>query len=392
MPEIRICKIRDAIAFGKLARIPLRRGDKRKFGRFDANGGEELLETPLGVLRIFWIYAGTGQIFLPSGFRTKEGDGQRLPAYYRPEPMDQHFRERLEILSDGFEEVNLAAQSIVQSILSRVRGNTYVGDFTQDLTRLTNVRTKWSNDQKILEALRYLFLVYRDCGYSTKATDSFELAMPGDMLAVTAQSPLRIRGDFSCLTMDCPIGVMRALPSTIRLRYIRDMSVGCNLNFDPFRKHILPWCVNLPGETGDGVNYVNSQVVHIAKENSPTHFHPMRSAGGVPPVHEFLLALDPATYGLKTYGRRPMLLIYPDLSDLTRFQEHQIEPGHFVHIPPGTGHRYIDLFANTIAIPGFRPQNEYYIDKDIRDAMQDALPFNPNSVGMKNYDDLEEFV
>ena len=38
-----------------------------------------------------------------------------------------------------------------------------------------------------------------------------------------------------------------------------------------------------------------------------------------------------------------------------------------IYIPPGTGHRGLDVFVNVLTIPGFKPHNEYYLDRDIRD-------------------------
>ena len=39
----------------------------------------------------------------------------------------------------------------------------------------------------------------------------------------------------------------------------------------------------------------------------------------------------------------------------------------FIYMPPSTGHRGLDVFVNVLTIPGFKPHNEYYIDRDIRD-------------------------
>ena len=45
-----------------------------------------------------------------------------------------------------------------------------------------------------------------------------------------------------------------------------------------------------------------------------------------------------------------------------------------------------------LTIPGFKPHNEYYLDRDIRDQAQGAAPFNENLLGIKNYDRIEDLL
>ena len=109
--------------------------------------------------------------------------------------------------------------------------------------------------------------------------------------------------------------------------------------------------------------------MNIPEETSPSHFHPPQAIGpsGGIAQREMYLVLDPAAYQLNTWGRQASLLTFPDLRDLRVYQQHPLEPGMFVYIPPGTGHRGLDVFVNVLTIPGFKPHNEYYIDRDIRD-------------------------
>ena len=132
-----------------------------------------------------------------------------------------------------------------------------------------------------------------------------------------------------------------------RLRYLADTAGGCNPDFDPFRRLPLTWYYNYPGESGDGLNWVNSHVVNIPKETSPSHFHPSRgigAAGGIP-QREMYLTLDPAAYRLNTWGRKASLLTFPDLTDLRAIKQHPLEPAMFIYIPPGTGHRGLDVLS-----------------------------------------------
>jgi len=147
------------------------------------------------------------------------------------------------------------------------------------------------------------------------------------------------------------------------------------------------------GESGDGLNWVNSHVVNIPKESSPSHFHPPRgigASGGIP-QREMYLVLDPQAYQLNTWGRRASLIVFPDLPDLRRYQEHPLHPGLFVYIPPGTGHRGLDAFVNVLTIPGFKPHNEYYLDRDLHDVAGADVPCNENLLALKNYGRLEDF-
>ncbi len=392
MPEVRACHMDDTESFNALCKDFSKKGAKGRFDRLDVRGEEVSFESEPGVTKLFWIYSGKGEVFLPRGFRAKEGDGHHLPNEYESMPMSPHLRERIEILSEGIDKVSPPAQPIVQGILARVHGDAYVGDFANELWRLTQIAKPWASDTRIEEAFRYLYLVYRDCGYSLKSVDSFEHVTAGDQLAVSEGESLRVRGRFSCLTLECSHGAKRHIPAVMRLRYLRDTAGGCNFDFDPFRKLPLTWYVHLPGESGDGVNFANSHVVNIAKETSPTHFHPSKAVGGGSPQHEFYLVLDPSNYGLKTYGRHASLIVYPNLRNLAVFEQHELKPGSFVHIPPGTGHRGIDVFVNVITLPGFKPHNEFYIDKDVRDATNGDAPCNESLLGLKNYASLLEFL
>ena len=171
----------------------------------------------------------------------------------------------------------------------------------------------------------------------------------------------------------------------MRLRYLKDSSGGCNFDFDPFRRLPLTWYWNLPGEEGDGLNFVNSHVVNIAQETSPTHFHPPQPIGGGAAQNEMYLVLDPATYGINTYGRTARLLTFPDLRNLKQVESHSLAPGDLVYIPAGTGHRGMDAFVNVITLPGFKPYNEFYIDQDIFEAAGDTVPSNRSLFHIRNY-------
>lgn len=359
-----------------------------RWGLYRGDGSTQTLHTAHGGMKVFWLYEGAGEVFLPEGYRTKEGDGAFLPDTYQPEEMPQEFMGVLNALKEGFANIVSEAQPPVRAILDRVRGNAYVGDCANDLWKLEHLPRPWSSDSGVEAALARLFACHRTAGYSIKRDSSWESLMEGDQLVLAGGNTLQVKGHFACLTLE-RVGRMEShVPKVTRLRYLRDSSGGCNFDFAPFRRLPLTWYMNEPGDTSDGVNFVNSHVVNIACETSPTHFHPRQAIGGGLAQHEFYLVLNPSTYRLDTYGRRASIVTYPDLGALERYEVHALQPGQFVAIPPGTGHRGLDVFVNVITVPGFKPHNEYYIDQDVRDASGGHAPFNANLTHLKNYEDL----
>jgi len=113
----------------------------------------------------------------------------------------------------------------------------------------------------------------------------------------------------------------------------------------------------------DGINSVNSHLVHLTAGTSQPHYHPSQAVGGGQAESQIYLILDPAdvsaTIGSVDLGGKPELMqIYPALNDLSHCQELALKPGSVVYIPPDTGHCGIDMLANVIAIPGFKPHNQ----------------------------------
>lgn len=393
MGEVRLCHLDNPAEFQPL----------REFFEADNPGlsldvvtvdGETELAAQHGGMRVFWIYRGEGEAFIPRGYRTQEGDGQPLPADYRPDGLNPDFAEMLAALEAGLDSLSPGAAVPIRAILNRRRGDAYCGDYAGELWKLDHVARPWSTDVQVEAVLQSLFECYREQGYSTKQADSWEPVMEGDQFIVCADERVRVRGRFRCLTMENAHRRQSHVSAVRRLRYLADTAGGCNPDFDPFRRLPLTWYYNYPGESNDGRNWVNAHVVNIPKETSPAHFHPPRgigASGGIP-QREMYLTLDPAAYRLNTWGRTASLLTFPDLRDLRRFDQHPLEPGMFIYMPPGTGHRGLDVFVNVLTIPGFKPHNEYYLDRDIRDTTNGAVPFNENLLAAKNYDRIEDLL
>jgi hypothetical protein len=355
--------------------------------------GAATLRSEHGGMRVFWPFQGQGEVLLPKGYRTQEGDGRPLPEDYKPDQIGRSFAERLEILKNGLPSLTTRADTPIRRILKRWKGDRFAGDYAGELWQLEHIPRPWSSNKDVEAAIASLFGIYREQGYSTKQSSSYEPILPGDQLIACGEQEVKVRGKFLCLALENVKRNQSHVSVARRLRYLLDSPGGCNPDFDPFRRLPLTWYMNYPGESGDSLNWVNSHVVNIPKESSPTHFHPPRSIGGPGlPQREMYLILEPRVWQLNTWGRSATLITYPDLRDLNRFQKYDLVPGMFVYIPPGTGHRGLDVFVNVLTVPGFKPHNEYYIDRDIRDSAKGKAPYNENLLGSKNYARIEELL
>lgn len=354
--------------------------------------GRDHLRSQHGGVRVFWLFQGSGEVFLPKGYRTQEGDGTPLPDVYQPDKLDPAFAETIRLLQSQISTLAAPAREPLRAITGRLRNGAFVGDFAGDLWKLEQTPRPWSLSDSMEAAIASLFKRYREPGYSTKQVDSFEALMAGDQVIATGEETIQVRGQFECLAIENVNCKRSHVSAARRLRYLLDTSGGCNPDFAPFRRLPLTWQMNYPGETGDGLNFVNSHVVNIPQETSPTHFHPVKPQLGGLAQTEMYLVLDPQTYQLNTARRQASLAIYPDLRDLRQFQQISLTPGTFVYIPPGTGHRGLDVFVNVLTFPGFKPHNEYYLDQEIGEVAPGQAPYNPNYPAARNYNRLADLL
>ncbi len=354
--------------------------------------GEDVLQSEHGGMRVFWIFRGEGEVYLPEGYRTQEGDGQSLPSDYKPEPIDPAFAEMLRVLEEGFESLTADAAVQVRLILDRRQNGTFLGDIAAHLWALDQLPRPWAEDAQVEETLEALFGVYRDQGYSVKQKGSYERVMAGDQLVACGDEQIPVRGRFACMSIEKTDRTESHISTARRLRFLIDTAGGCSFDFEPVRRLPLTWCVDDPGQEGDGVNFVNAHVVNIPEELSSTHFHPVRPLNGGLPQTEMYLVLDSEDYGIVNKGRDAEILLFPNLRDLRQYERHALKQGDLVYIPPGVGHRGLDVFVNVLTIPGFKPHNEIYIDQDILDRTGGDAPYNENGLARKNYERLEDYL
>jgi len=354
--------------------------------------GQRALRADHGGMKVFWVYGGEGEAFLPEGYRTQEGGSQPLPAEYKTESIDPAFAGLLRRLKNGISSVSAKAAPHVEAILNRWQGGVFHGDFAVELWNLEHIERPWAGDERVEADLVSLFGFYRNVGYSTKQAGGYEPIKPGDQLIACGGEEVAVRGRFRCLAVEKIDRKTSHISTARRLRYLVDTAGGCSFDFDPFRRLPLTWYLDSPGQQGDGVNFVNSHVVNIPRELSSTHFHPPKPKIGGLPQTEIYLVLDPRSSGLEAKGRKASILVFPDLKDLRRYEQHPLRPGDLVYIPPGVGHRGLDVFVNVLTIPGFKPHNEFYIDQDIRDRAGGEAPYNENGLARRNYERLEDLL
>ena len=364
-------------------------GLKMGCGHFDSDAGELVAEYE-GV-RYIWIDQGAGEVFLDVGYRTQEGDGVKLPSIYEADECDDETWPILQTFAENLNTLHESIQPSVEAILNRITGRTLIGDIAEEIRLMEESgvpREKWATRPKVRRAFDLLLESYAILGWSTKQVGSFEQIQAGDQLAITADEPIRVRGKFRYWWIENTNIFMTHVTTTRRLRYLKETAPtasGCkaisdyNFAFDSFRRLPMTWHCNTETEDeADGVNSVNSHVVNIAAETSQTHYHPATPIGIGKAQHEIYFALDPSAYSLNTYRRKSYLYTFPNVADLTIYQEIPLSPGTVVYIPPDTGHRGVDAFVNIVTLPGFKPHNMIYLDAQIKDTTDGKSPFNEN--------------
>jgi len=352
-------------------------------------------------VRYMWIIQGKGEVYLPKGYRTKEGDGERLPDFYVPDKLPSDVKEAMRVLKSKLhlisEEVPYGdtIRNCVRSILDRWMGEVFIGDISGEVAQLTPLErggwchTTWSEDEEVNESIELIINEFDKIGWSTKLKSSYEPIGVGDQIIIKPDRTVKVRGKLKCIWIEDLKAIEPQTSIVRRIKYLKDLTGGCNIAFDPFRRLPLTWYVKgITKENPDGYNRVNSHVVNMAEEFSRTHYHPSKAIGGGKPQHELYLVLDPSEFNLRTYGRKSYAYFYPDIDDLSNYLRVDLRPGHVVYIPPGTGHRGANILANVITLPGFKPKNEWYIDKKIKRLYKGKVPYNQYMIEVKSRYDI----
>ena len=335
-----------------------------KIGRGHFEGGEGELTAEYGGVRYIWVNHGVGELLLELGYRTQEGDGERLPSFYQADECDDETWSILGTFADNLDTIHEQIRPPVEIILSRISGRTLVGDIAGDIRLLVGSGippNEWATRPKVRRAFDILLESYSIIGWSTKQTTSFESIWPGDQLIVEPDEVLPVSGNFRYWWVEDTNSFMTHLTKTRRLRHLRNIVDGRDAEPGDFHRLSAAWHCNTEIEDNpDGVNSVNSRVVNMSAEHSKPHYHPATPIGGGKPQHEIYFALDPEVYALNTCGRKSYLHTFPDFRNPRRYNQIPLEPGSVAYIPPDTMHRAVDVLVNTVALPGFKPFNEIH--------------------------------
>lgn len=197
---------------------------------------------------------------------------------------------------------------------------------------------------------------------------------PGDVII--------LHGDDQCACEDPTQFIFLAVQVTtapskrgiVRIQDLEDSAGGCNPSENAFRRLQIFWDL-VHGDDPDGTNYVGCHVVWIAESSSRTHYHPVPPVRGGEPQHEMYLVLDPIQHGLSADAQQPGVWTYPKVGNWAQADFTPLKPGDILYIPPGVPHRAVDILACVIAIPGFKPHNELFLDEQIHHEAPHA-PFN----------------
>lgn len=199
---------------------------------------------------------------------------------------------------------------------------------------------------------------------------------PGDVVAVTGSNRAMVKGRGVLWRIDCTRG-HPPHPSDIRkLADLPDTAGGCNPSENAFRRLQITWSDQDTSEANpDGSNLLGCHVVWIAEQSSRTHYHPPKGKGF--PQHEMYLVLRPEDHGLRADAPNPGVWTYPEPGRWDEFDFTPLSPGDVVSIPAGVSHRAVDILACVIAIPGFKPDNDLYVDPLIAESSRGESPHNP---------------
>ena len=332
-----------------------------KIGCDEFEGEGEFVAQYEGI-RFIWIDKGEGEVYLDVGYRTQEGDGEKLPDCYTSEKVDTENLPILQSIAENLDTLHPEILLPVESILSRFDGEITIGDISNEIRLMVETgidRVNWTSRPKVRRAFELLLENYSQMGWSTKQEGSFESIKVGDQLTVTADEPVRVRGKFRYWWIEDTSIFMTHVTTVRRLNYIRNAVAKSG----EFRVLTMPWfCYTETEDKLDGVNSVNNHVLHVPDQNSQTHYHPVQAIGSGKPQHEIHIILEPSSLGIDIQENGSYIDVFPEVDDLTVHQKIELSPGTIVYIPPGTGHRIVNAVVSVLGIPGFKLNNTIFLD------------------------------
>ena len=217
---------------------------------------------------------------------------------------------------------------------------------------------------------------------------------PGDVVILDGANTIKIWGKATFIDVYSTITTNLPITSVRRLKDLKDTTGGCNVSTDGslFRRLQVAWQAVSPGSvTPDGQNSVGCHTVMMNDNaSSRAHYHPSKAIGGGRAQREMYFVLDanqvfsrehykrlwdPAgRHGIETWeDPESQGALFEVENPKTRRMElwrGLTRPGHFTPLVAGdvvcidanVGHRGVGTVANVVALPGFKPQNEIYLE------------------------------
>ncbi len=202
---------------------------------------------------------------------------------------------------------------------------------------------------------------------------------PGDAIALSAMQSVAFKGQGQFWLIRSQTGHSLPFSGISRLSDLKDTSGGCNDSENAFRRLQITWDESTATEP-DGHNVVGCHVVWIEGQSSRSHYHPIPPTHGGMKQHEMYLVLDPEDFGLKGTSDRPGVWTYPEYGRWDEPLFTPLKPGDVFFIAAPAVHRAVDVLTSVIALPGFKPDNEIFVDQDIYDQSAGKAPCNLEKV------------
>lgn len=207
----------------------------------------------------------------------------------------------------------------------------------------------------------YLWLEAGEIAASFEGSELKELG-PGDVVALGPGQSVSFRGHGKFWAIKSVTSHALPFSGICRLPDLTDTSGGCNNSENAFRRLQIVWEDSKDEDKPDGDNVVGCHVVWIEEKSSRSHYHPIPPTKGGINQHEMYLVLDPKDFGLKGDCGTPGVWTFPENGRWDEALFTPLKPGDVFFIAAPAVHRAVDVLCCVVALPGFKPNNEIYVE------------------------------
>ena len=199
---------------------------------------------------------------------------------------------------------------------------------------------------------------------------------PGDVIALGPDEEISFYGEGKFWVIKSKTTHALPFSGISRLCDLEDTSGGCNNSENAFRRLQIIWEDTKDENKPDGNNVVGCHVIWIAEKSSRSHYHPAPPPNGGVNQQEMYLVLDPRDFGLDGDCGTPGVWTYPDYGRWDEPHFTPLKPGDVFFIAAPAVHRAVDILTCVVALPGFKPDNDRYVDQDIYHQSNGQAPCN----------------